>query len=118
MPVLEIEAGKELQGAVDQGLARAALPALDGLGVELLGIHGLGEELFDLPGLEGAHPDRVPHAARMGEAGQGALDLEVEADVAVGGREAAKRAVAPPGGRGGEARGRRVSARRRARKGS
>lgn len=83
--VLEIELGEELERAVHQRSAARAVPRLDRLGVDLLDVDRLAQQLAELGGSERSEPDGVPQVRRMVEAGQRALEPEIEAHVAVRG---------------------------------
>ncbi len=81
--VLEVELGEELERAVHQGARARAVPGLDGLGVDLLGVDRLAQQLPELRRPEWGEPDRVPERRWVIEAREGALETEVEAHVAV-----------------------------------
>ncbi len=83
--VLKIELGEELERAVHQRSAARAVPRLDGLGVDVLGVDRLAQQLGELGGPERGEPDGVPQVRRMVEAGQRAFEAELEAHVAVRG---------------------------------
>ena len=71
----------------------AAVPRLDGIVVNLLGVVPAIEQFAEFARLSGAHPDRVPKHRFVAQAHERALDLEIPRDVRVthrqtGGKEA------------------------------